>query len=142
MTRQWFEQARKAGQVLGSDASGATFAAGVKHVTDLLPALMQDIIAVAPEDQKVRSLEVLLKSYSPLRIHNECGRENSAYIMICSCVDSCGERLRNIIFRILLCCISKLTYSSRLRSRLKSSSTSGSVATPSQPKCLINSRIG
>ena len=98
VTRQWLEQARKAGQTLGPDASGATFAAGVNHVTELLPALMQDIIAVAPEDQKVRSLEMLLRSYSPTpRIHNECGREeDSDNIMICSCVDSSSEKLRNI----------------------------------------------
>jgi protein NRD1 len=54
VTRQWLEQARKAGQALGPSASDGTYAAGVNHVTELLPALMQDIISVAPEDQKVR----------------------------------------------------------------------------------------
>lgn len=59
VTRQWLEQARKAGQALGPSATDGTFAAGVNHVTELLPALMQDIISVAPEDQKVRFLGML-----------------------------------------------------------------------------------
>ncbi|MCJ1333304.1 hypothetical protein MMC10_009998 [Thelotrema lepadinum] len=62
VTRQWLEQARKAGQTLGPSASDGTFAAGVNHVTELLPALMADILSVAPEDQKVRSLETILTS--------------------------------------------------------------------------------
>ena len=62
VTRQWLEQARKAGQALGASASDGTFAAGVNHVTELLPALMQDILSVAPEDQKVRSLETFPQS--------------------------------------------------------------------------------
>ena len=57
VTRQWLEQARKAGQALGPSASDGTFAAGVNHVTELLPVLMGDIISVAPEDQKVRQIE-------------------------------------------------------------------------------------
>ena len=60
VTRQWIEQARKLGQTLGPSASDGTFAAGVNHVTELLPALMQDILSVAPEDQKVRSLGTFL----------------------------------------------------------------------------------
>jgi len=53
VTRQWVDQARKAGQQIGSGAPDGTFAAGVTRVTELLPVLMNDIIATAPEDQKV-----------------------------------------------------------------------------------------
>ena len=53
MTRQWVDQAKKSGQQLGSGAPDGTFAAGVTRVTELLPVLMNDIIATAPEDQKV-----------------------------------------------------------------------------------------
>lgn len=57
VTRQWVDQARKAGQPPGSSASDGTFAAGVNHVTELLPSFMTDIINTAPEDQKVRFLD-------------------------------------------------------------------------------------
>lgn len=53
VTRQWVDQARKSGQQPGSGAPDGTFAAGVTRVTELLPVLMNDIIATAPEDQKV-----------------------------------------------------------------------------------------
>ncbi|RAH48542.1 Nrd1 complex RNA-binding subunit [Aspergillus brunneoviolaceus CBS 621.78] len=52
VTRQWVEQARKAGQPSGSAAPDGTFAAGVNRVTELLPILMTDIISNAPDDQK------------------------------------------------------------------------------------------
>jgi hypothetical protein len=55
VTRQWVDQAKKNGQTPGSGAPDGTFAAGVTRVTELLPVLMNDIIATAPEDQKVRS---------------------------------------------------------------------------------------
>ncbi|EXJ93858.1 hypothetical protein A1O1_02251 [Capronia coronata CBS 617.96] len=54
VTRQWVDQARKSGQQPGSGAPDGTFAAGVTRVTELLPVLMNDIIATAPEDQKVK----------------------------------------------------------------------------------------
>lgn len=54
VTRRWVDQARKAGQPIGSAASDGTYAAGVNRVTELLPVLMNDIIQSAPEDQKVR----------------------------------------------------------------------------------------
>ena len=55
VTRKWAEQAKLAGQPIGSSASDGTFAAGVNRVKELLPVLMTDIIQSAPEDQKVRS---------------------------------------------------------------------------------------
>lgn len=55
VSRQWLEQARKSGQPMGSGAADGTFAAGVNHVTELLPSFMSDIIASAPEEQKVSS---------------------------------------------------------------------------------------
>jgi hypothetical protein len=54
VTRQWVDQARKAGQSPGSGAPDGTFAAGVNRVTELLPVLLTDIINTAPDDQKVR----------------------------------------------------------------------------------------
>ena len=62
MTRQWVEQARKAGQTSGPAAADGTFAAGVNHVTELLPSFMTDIINTAPEEQKVRFLEISLNT--------------------------------------------------------------------------------
>lgn len=55
VTRQWVDQARKAGQPSGTAATDGTYAAGVNRVTELLPVLMSDIIQSAPEDQQVRS---------------------------------------------------------------------------------------
>ncbi|KAI9699339.1 MAG: hypothetical protein M1836_002949 [Candelina mexicana] len=52
VTRQWVDQARKAGQPSGTAATDGTYAAGVNRVTELLPVLMSDIIQSAPEDQK------------------------------------------------------------------------------------------
>jgi hypothetical protein len=60
VTRSWMDKAKKAGQALGASAADGTFAAGVNHVTELLPSLMSDILTTAPEDQKVRSLEMLV----------------------------------------------------------------------------------
>ena len=59
VTRAWVEQARKAGQNFGSSAADGTFAAGVNHVTELLPSFMTDILTNCPEEQKVRFLEKL-----------------------------------------------------------------------------------
>ena len=61
VTRQWLEHARKAGQQPGPGAADGTFAAGVFHVTELLPSLMTDIINTAPEDQKVRLIDTSRK---------------------------------------------------------------------------------
>ena len=60
MTRQWLDQARKAGQIPSPNAADGTFAAGVNHVTELLPSFMTDILNTCPDEQKVRSLETLM----------------------------------------------------------------------------------
>ena len=60
VTRQWLDHARKAKQTVSQDAAGGTFAAGVFHVTELLPSFMNDTLNNAPDDQKVRILEKLL----------------------------------------------------------------------------------
>ncbi|CAG8979078.1 hypothetical protein HYALB_00000207 [Hymenoscyphus albidus] len=52
VTRKWTEQAKNAGQPINNDAQDGTFAAGVNRVKELLPALMNDIIHSAPDDQK------------------------------------------------------------------------------------------
>jgi protein NRD1 len=48
------DQAKAQGQAISSAAPDGTYAAGVHRVTELMPVLMNDIIASAPEDQKVR----------------------------------------------------------------------------------------
>ncbi|KAK3315276.1 hypothetical protein B0H66DRAFT_536144 [Apodospora peruviana] len=52
VTRKWMEQAKSQGQTITISAPDGTFAAGVHRVTELMPILMNDIIASAPEDQK------------------------------------------------------------------------------------------
>ncbi|KAA8573676.1 hypothetical protein EYC84_005253 [Monilinia fructicola] len=52
VTRKWTEQAKIAGQTINSSAPDGTYAAGVHKVKELLPALMNDIIHTAPDDQK------------------------------------------------------------------------------------------
>jgi len=54
VTRKWLDQAKAQGQTPSLSAPDGTFAAGVHRVTELIPILMNDIIATAPEDQKVR----------------------------------------------------------------------------------------
>jgi hypothetical protein len=54
VTRKWLDQAKAHGQTPSLTAPDGTFAAGVYRVTELIPILMNDIIATAPEDQKVR----------------------------------------------------------------------------------------
>lgn len=48
------EQAKAHGQPITIAAQDGTFAAGVNRVTELMPILINDIVASAPEDQKVR----------------------------------------------------------------------------------------
>ena len=59
VTRSWLDQAKKAGQPAGGGGPDGTFAAGVARMTELLPVLMNDILSSAPEDHKVRSLDVV-----------------------------------------------------------------------------------
>lgn len=54
VTRKWLEQAKQQGQPVNNAAPDGTPAAGVNRVTELMPILMDDIIASAPQDQKVR----------------------------------------------------------------------------------------
>ena len=54
VTRKWLDQAKAQGQTPSLSAPDGTFAAGVHRVTELIPILMNDILATAPEDQKVR----------------------------------------------------------------------------------------
>lgn len=72
VSRSWLEQARKENQPLGPDAAEGTYAAGVGRITELLPAFMNDIIAVAPEDQKVRYLDMMLKAIRTASILERC----------------------------------------------------------------------
>lgn len=54
VVRQWIDAAKKAGQDLHIEGRGepGTFPAAVKRITELVPALMDDIVKVIPADQK------------------------------------------------------------------------------------------
>ncbi|KAK5661500.1 hypothetical protein OQA88_11404 [Cercophora sp. LCS_1] len=52
VTRKWMDQAKAQGQPIGLGAEDGTAGAGVKRVTEVMPVMMNDIIATAPEDQK------------------------------------------------------------------------------------------
>lgn len=52
VTRKWVEQAKLQGQAINMHAQDGSPAAAVHRVTELMPSLMNDIIATAPADQK------------------------------------------------------------------------------------------
>ncbi|CAK7217014.1 hypothetical protein SBRCBS47491_003018 [Sporothrix bragantina] len=52
VTRKWLDQAKQHGQAINSSAPDGTYAAGVNRATELIPVLMNDILATAPADQK------------------------------------------------------------------------------------------
>jgi len=56
VTRRWLEHAKTEGQAVNGQAKDGTFAAAVHRVTELMPVLIHDIIASAPEPQKVRKI--------------------------------------------------------------------------------------
>lgn len=67
VTRQWIEKARASGQDLSGTATvDGTFASGVHKITELLPALIDDLIQNAPADHKVCEL-VAYPDYGPRR---------------------------------------------------------------------------
>jgi hypothetical protein len=47
------EQARRHGQDISTTTDDATFAGGLRHITSVLPSLMNDILQHAPDSQKV-----------------------------------------------------------------------------------------
>jgi broad specificity polyphosphatase/5'/3'-nucleotidase SurE len=47
------EQARRHGQDISTTTDDGTFAGGLRHITSVLPSLMNDIIQHAPDSQKV-----------------------------------------------------------------------------------------
>ncbi|KAI6780901.1 uncharacterized protein J7T54_007381 [Emericellopsis cladophorae] len=59
VTRKWLEQAKSQGQAINSSASDGTYAAGVNRVTELMPALMNDILQSCPEPQKEKIKKLL-----------------------------------------------------------------------------------
>jgi len=64
VTRKWMEQAKAQGQPISRTAQDGTPAAGVHRVTELMPTLMNDITATAPEDQKVRRKQINIEVLS------------------------------------------------------------------------------
>lgn len=53
VVRKWTDLARSSGQVTGNTAADGTYGAGVNRIRELLPVLMNDIIASAPKTQQV-----------------------------------------------------------------------------------------
>ncbi|KAL9088111.1 MAG: hypothetical protein Q9159_003309 [Coniocarpon cinnabarinum] len=52
VARQWIERGSAAGQnVKASESTDGTYAAGVNRISELLPTMMSDLIAQAPDDQ-------------------------------------------------------------------------------------------
>jgi hypothetical protein len=109
------DQARKSGQQLGPAASEGTFAAGVNHVTELLPSFMKDIIVAAPEDQKVRHLDTESEATSPHRIYvYMLGDESRAiFPRLFAQTSRRWETRRTVraVFSVFCICALKLTYS-------------------------------
>lgn len=124
VTRQWVEHARKAGQTPGPAASDGTFAAGVNHVTEMLPSIMTDITNTAPEDQKVRFLDNRCRTYQWLA-HTNLGRKPATAF---------GHSRDTYIFHCI-CAGCRLTSALRIRRKFGSLSISGSVEVPFQPPC-------
>jgi len=59
VARQWLDRAKKTGQAVSRHAAPGTFASGVQKITDVLPALMTDLIQSAPDDQKPKIAKLL-----------------------------------------------------------------------------------
>jgi protein NRD1 len=53
VVRKWVDLAKQQQQEVSSTAQDGTYAAGVYRVTEILPALMDNILQTAPSDQKV-----------------------------------------------------------------------------------------
>lgn len=60
IARMYQEQARRHGQDISTTTDDGTFAGGLRHITSVLPSLMNDIIQHAPDSQKV-ILKILKK---------------------------------------------------------------------------------
>ncbi|KAF3050893.1 hypothetical protein E8E11_010952 [Didymella keratinophila] len=59
VTRQWVEKAKVAGQTVSRNAAPGTYAAGVQKMTDVLPAVMNDLVQHAPDAQKDKIIKLL-----------------------------------------------------------------------------------
>ena len=78
VVRKWVDLAKQQHQEIASTAQDGTYGAGVFRVTEILPALMDNILQTAPADQKVRGAHdrmcglvavrrtVSLKTFGPL----------------------------------------------------------------------------
>lgn len=53
VVRKWVDLAKQQHQEIASTAQDGTYGAGVFRVTEILPALMDNILQTAPADQKV-----------------------------------------------------------------------------------------
>src|SRR5215471_6790460 len=56
------EQARRHGQDISTTTDDGTFAGGLRHITSVLPSLLNDIIQHAPDAQKVINLNTSKES--------------------------------------------------------------------------------
>ncbi len=53
VTRKWMEKAKQQNQTVDRSAEDGTFAAGVNRVAELMPVLMNDIVASCPTEHRV-----------------------------------------------------------------------------------------
>ncbi|KAF1364165.1 hypothetical protein EJ07DRAFT_100323 [Lizonia empirigonia] len=59
VTRQWVEKAKTAGQAVSRNAAPGTYAAGVQNMTNILPAVLNDLVQHAPDHQKEKITKLL-----------------------------------------------------------------------------------
>ncbi|KAJ4332141.1 hypothetical protein N0V95_009728 [Ascochyta clinopodiicola] len=59
VTRQWVEKAKAAGQSVSRNAAPGTYAAGVQKMTDVLPAVMNDLVQHVPDNQREKITKLL-----------------------------------------------------------------------------------
>lgn len=59
VTRQWVEKAKAAGQTVSRNAAPGTYAAGVQKMTDVLPAVMNDLVQHVPDAQRDKITKLL-----------------------------------------------------------------------------------
>lgn len=81
VVRQWADKARlnkEDAASAGSDVSKAPNSIGVAIATQVLPPMMHDLIQSAPEDQKVRIVELLREDLIFLRIVSAFTRPHDA----------------------------------------------------------------
>jgi tRNA G37 N-methylase TrmD len=77
IARMYQTEARRHGQDIATTTDDTTFAGGLRHITSVLPSLMNDIIQHAPDNQKVINLNPLGKVETSLERNAITFQENN-----------------------------------------------------------------